>query len=41
MLTSVDSNDQRAVRNKDNVVAFYDLMLNQHSEALRATQNAN
>lgn len=29
MLTIVDSNDPRAVRNKDNVLAFYDLMLNQ------------
>jgi predicted SnoaL-like aldol condensation-catalyzing enzyme len=29
MLTIVDANDQRAIRNKDKVLAFYDMMLNQ------------
>ncbi len=28
MIVTVDPNDRRAVRNKDNVLAFYDLMLN-------------
>ncbi len=29
MITIVDSNDARAVRNRDNILAFYDLMINQ------------
>src|SRR5215469_5267436 len=29
MITIVDANDSRALRNKDNILAFYDLMLNQ------------
>src|SRR5260370_30691646 len=29
MLVLVDTNDARAVRNKDNVLALYDLMINQ------------
>src|SRR5258708_37986266 len=29
MLVLVDANDARAVRNKDNVLALYDLMINQ------------
>jgi predicted SnoaL-like aldol condensation-catalyzing enzyme len=29
MIVLVDSNDRRAVRNKDNILAFYDLMINQ------------
>ena len=29
MIELVDANDSRAVRNKDNILAFYDLMINQ------------
>ncbi len=29
MIELVDTNDARAVRNKDNILAFYDLMINQ------------
>jgi predicted SnoaL-like aldol condensation-catalyzing enzyme len=37
MIVLVDPNDSRAVRNKDNVLALYDLMINQKkSEAARA-----
>jgi predicted SnoaL-like aldol condensation-catalyzing enzyme len=28
MIVLGDSNDRRAVRNKDNILAFYDLMIN-------------
>ena len=31
MITLVDPNDSRAVRNKDNVLALYDLMINRKS----------
>ncbi|AVA26522.1 nuclear transport factor 2 family protein (plasmid) [Rhizobium sp. CB3171] len=33
MLVLVDPNDARAVRNKDNVLALYDLMINQKKSA--------
>jgi len=38
MIVLVDPNDSRAVRNKDNVLALYDLMINQ-KESEAATAN--
>lgn len=35
MLTIIDSKDQRSLRNKDNILAFYDMMLN-HQKAEEA-----
>jgi predicted SnoaL-like aldol condensation-catalyzing enzyme len=38
MIVLVDPNDGRAVRNKDNVLALYDLMINQKKSEAAATK---
>ena len=40
MITLVDPNDSRAVRNKDNVLALYDLMINRKKSEEAATRLA-
>jgi hypothetical protein len=40
MIVLVEPNDSRAVRNKDNVLALYDLMINRKKASSGPTSNA-